>query len=665
MNKFRTLLSLIIYTLLLCNQSIEGQLLKDGTPFVGGQIFIEPGLSSGRIDTLFLRMKENHMTMCRIRMFESYMRTDNGWDFTLFDHAFRSAEKYGVKVYATLFPETEKTDIGGWKFPADDTQKEQFARFIRNLVTHYKDHPALYGWVLINEPGIDKLPDTDFVNQHYVAWKKEHPSKDFKPNGYPILMETQKQEFHKDINSSFLHWIADEIKKIDSNHDIHVNTHAIFQNCAQYDFPRWRTFLTSLGGSAHAAWHFSYFDRKQYALAMLANAEIIRSGAGELPWFMTELQGGNNTYSGGQAMCPTPEEIRQWLWITVGCEGKGSIFWSFNPRSSGIESGEWAMINFQDKPSQRLISAGKTAEVFQSNSQLLSNLKLIPSGIDVLYFRESLWTEQLMAVGGDQYLARRPGAVMKSAIACFRALTELGLNVGFKEANEYDFSHNDYRGQSLLISHQIAIPSYYKEKLQQFVKKGGTLLVEGLSAFFDEDLHCTMNTGFMFQELFGGNISEFEIKENLFHLQIKNTQLPVHAWQGTIAFGKEDNYELIHENPYGKGKVIWLPSCVALGAWVSSDYNDLSAFLISKLPLSNRTISFDGHYDNLLMRTLTSGKDVVVICINKSGYEEKVQLRNIDLNRKNEIIYADAGCRLEDGRLIIAPEGILVLKTEN
>ena len=36
---------------------------------------------------------------------------------------------------------------------------------------------------------------------------------------------------------------------------------------------------------------------------------------------MTELQGGNNVYSGGVAMCPTPDEIMQWLWIVAGTEG--------------------------------------------------------------------------------------------------------------------------------------------------------------------------------------------------------------------------------------------------------------------------------------------------------------------------------------------------------
>ena len=31
-----------------------------------------------------------------------------------------------------------------------------------------------------------------------------------------------------------------------------------------------------------------------------------------MPFWVTELQGGNNTYSGYKAFCPTKEEITQW-----------------------------------------------------------------------------------------------------------------------------------------------------------------------------------------------------------------------------------------------------------------------------------------------------------------------------------------------------------------
>ncbi len=650
---------LFIKILVFPGGSVHARPVKiDAVPFLGTQVFIEPGQSRSLIEQWFQTMHENGMTVCRIRMFESYMlQPDGSWDFTLFDHAFYAADKYGIKVYATLFPATAKTDIGGWKFPVDEMQQASFACFIKALVSHYKDFPALYGWVLINEPGIDKLPDTPFMRDKRNLWQQAHPAKDFKANGYPVLMDMQSQQFHTDLNTSFLRWIADEIRKYDTGHDIHVNNHAIFQNYAQYDFPAWRSFLTSLGGSAHAAWHFGYFDRQQYALAMLANAEIIRSGAGHLPWFMTELQGGNNTYSGMNAMCPTPEEIRQWLWITLACEGKGGIFWSLNPRSSGIEAGEWAMIDFQGKPTERLHAAKEVSEVIAGNADVFKNPRIISSGIDIVYFKESLWAESLMAIQNDRYVGRQPGAVIKSPVACLKALTERGLNVGLKDINEYDFTQKDYTGKSILISNQISMPSQYREWLETFVSRGGTLLVEGLSAFFDEDLHTTMNTGFMFEKLFGGNISEFILKDNLFMVEAGGYHLPAHLWYGKMA-GQD---VAVSQHSYGKGHVLWLPSNVALGAWVSGDYKPLSDYLFSVLPRSSDAVSFDKHHENVLMRTLQSGKEKLLICVSKSTKEEHITLDNLEVKTARQL-YAAPGCRMTGDKLVMSPEGILVVQ---
>lgn len=652
----------ILSTGSICSQSRQDK--NFNAPFFGAQVFIEPGQTQPLIESWFKTLRDNGMTYCRIRMFESYMlQSDGTWDFTLFDYAFHAADKYGIRVYATLFPATAKTDIGGWKFPENEEQKQSFSRYIQAIVSHYRTFPALHGWVLINEPGMNGVfPQSDFISQQRREWDRKNPPRDFKENGYPILMTTANRAFLKDLNTSFLNWIADEILKYDTAHDMHVNPAGIFLNYPEYDLPAWRKFLTSLGGSAHAAWHFSAFTRQQYALAMLATAEIIRSGAGDLPWFMTELQGGNNTYSGMQAMCPTPEEIEQWLWIILGCEGKGSIFWMLNPRSSGIESGEWAMIDFQGNPSERLKAVQKTAKAVKENKELLSHLKIISSGIDVVYLKEAAWAEELMTKSHDVYTGRQHGAAFKSAAACFKALTERGLNVGLKELQEYDFTQEDYTEKSIIISHQICFPSQYRERLETFVQKGGTLFIDGLTAFFDEDLHNTMNTGFTLQNLLGGNISEFILKENLFTLQHNEHQLPVHAWLGTIYTPDQSASAFVHENKYGKGKVIWFPSPVGLGAWVSKEYRPLSDFLISLLPLSPDAIMFEKHHGNMLMRTLKSGNETILICINKSTQPETIRLKNALISNKSKVVYKSSDASFDTKQITINPEGIIVIK---
>lgn len=659
MLKIRFLLIMTVLLLSAFNHAQSKQLEKDAIPFFGAQVFIEPGQTQQQIEDWFKTLSENRMTVCRIRMFESYMlQPDGSWDFTLFDYAFRAADKYGVKVYATFFPATEKTDIGGWKFPKDEEQKASFSRYIKALVTHYKNFPSLHGWVIINEPGMGgHYPRTDFLQNARMQWDKAHPARDFKGNGFPILMTTRDKEFLNEFTTEFLGWIAEEIKKYDTSHDIHVNPAAVFSNYGDYDFPAWRQFLTSLGGSAHPSWHFGYFTRQQYPLAMLALAEILRSGAGDMPWFMTEIQGGNNTYSGGNAMCPTSEEIAQWLWIVLGCEGKGGIFWMLNPRSSGIEAGEWAMIDFQGKPSERLEAAKEIAKVVDNHADIFRNPRIIPSGIDVVYIKEALWAENLMGKSRDLYQGRSHGAVIKSPIACFKALTERGLNVGLKEIGEYDFSQADYTGRSIIISNQISIPTDYRKPLETFVARGGTLLVEGLSAFFDEDLHNTMNTGFIFERLFGGNVSEFILKDNLFTINAGRHKLPVHLWQGKIA----DKSTPVPEHTFGKGRVIWFPSNIALGAWVSGDFGPLSDYLYETLPKPAKALSFDRHHEGVLLRTLETGKGKLLICVNKSEEKEIITVNNLTGNDKSAILYASSGCSVNGDKITMCPDGILVM----
>lgn len=633
-------------------------------PFIGAQVFIEPGQTEAYIDDLFETMSENGMSMCRIRMFESYMRkSDGNWDFALFDNAFKAANKYGVKIYCTFFPATDKLDIGGWKFPYDELQWTSFKDFIKNLTLHYKDNPALAGWVLINEPGIGggNYPHSPFLNAERQKWDSENPDKEFTDKGYPILMNTRDQRFVNYVTTKFLNSIATEIRKYDSNHDIHVNPAGVFSNYGDYDFPAWRSFLTSLGGSAHPSWHFYDFKREEYSLGMLILSEMLRSGAGDMPWFMTEIQGGNNTYSGSNAFCPTPYEISQWLWTIIGCEGKGGIFWMLNPRASGIEAGEWALLNFQNKPSERMKAAKEVSKVINNYPEIFSNIHEISSGIDILYLKESLWAENRMGKSKDIYEGRCHGAVFKSAVSCFRALSERGLNVGLKEFNEYDFTKDSYKGKTVILANQIALPPRYYSQLERFVKNGGTLIVEGLTGYFDENLHAQVVTGSPYYKLFGDEISEVILDSKLFYVDESDVNLPVHLWHSTFS----NNFDNCIETAYGKGKVVWFPSNIALGARVADKYEPLSRFLFKKSVINDNSIRFDKYYRNVILRTLETDKGKLLICISNSKDKVSPVIEGFNNSISPKILFATEGSSVLNNSIIMNPNSICVCLIEN
>ena len=648
------------------------QTSKNEVPMIGAEVFIEPGQTPEEIDTWFRRLKEAAMTVTRIRMFESYMhKPDGSWDYSLFDLAFRAAEKYDIKIYGNLFPVTSFTDVGGFKFPRDEDHLKSIAVYIKHLVTHFKQFSSLYGWVPINEPGVGRIPNQEFSKNKFIAWKEKEPVSAYNSKGYDQF-DFADERFLVDYNTWFLKWLTDEIHTYDPGRPIHVNNHAIFQNAAEYNFPEWRKFLTSLGGSAHASWHFGYFTREQYAVAVSANSEMLRSGAGNIPWLMTELQGGNNTYSGYAAMCPTKEEISQWLWITIGTESKGTIFWCLNPRASGFEAGEWAMLDFQDEPTDRMKAASEVIAVIQKNKNLFANARVVESGIDVLYSRESLWIEKKLQTGGPFYEGRNTGGVMKSALAYFEALGEMGIQSGFREFSEYDFTKSDYKGSTIVLAHQISIPSGYWKSLAHFVDKGGKLIVDGLTGFYNENAINIMKTGFPLQDLFGGNIKEYKLIDDIFDLKLPdaNLTLPAHLWKGTIKavsakpVGVSNNEIIASLNQYGKGEVIWIPSLVGLGSRIKKDYTQLSYLLEKEATLSLEDIPFRfvELQNGLLMKTMQSAKSIITIIINKSAEKRDVQLQGKGIKLKPRTLYADNGGSVSNATVQIFPEETIVIE---
>ena len=177
-------LILLFLSALLLPEYVKGQqsISVDDYPLIGAQVFIEPGQTEEETEGWFRTMRDNGMSVCRIRMFESYMRKPGGWDFSLFDRAFRLAEKYDIKIIGTFFPLTEKTDIGGWKFPESRVQLNSFAEYIKQMTTHFKQFKSLYAWVLINEPG-GGLKDNEFSRQMRKEWNRQYPQPEYLENG--------------------------------------------------------------------------------------------------------------------------------------------------------------------------------------------------------------------------------------------------------------------------------------------------------------------------------------------------------------------------------------------------------------------------------------------------------------------------------------------------
>lgn len=639
-------------------------------PSIGAQVYIEPGQTAEEIEGWFSIMAEYDMTVCRIRMDETHMaQADGSWDFALYDAAFEAAERHGVRVFATLFPANTGTGVGGFKFPEDAAHLAAIGRYIEAVVPHFSKHPALFAWVLQNEPGVGGiLPKGAYTEQAWSEWKASNPLP-ADPNGF-MGEDFREPEFIRQHTTAYLSWIAGEIEKYDPGRHLHVNSHMLFVTLPEYEFPAWRKLLSSFGASMHPSWHFGYFERDQYPVAMGANNDIIRAGAGDKPFWVTELQGGNNSYSGFNPLTPSAEEIEQWLWGSLFSGAEGIIFWCLNPRKAGLEAGEWSLLDFLDEPTDRMEAAGAIAEWLTKHPDFAS-ARPHTANVHVLYNRESMYLQrkrEVRSVEVVQYFeGRLPGATIKSVLAQYEALLEQGITPEIGSMDDFDWKARGKAGAAVIIPHQIVLPRRHWEGLKTFVAAGGQLLLTGLSAHFDEYGQNIMTGGFPFREVLGGQVREFRVRGNTFPMSINDQELPAHLWQGTLAVdeGEVLSYApdsvpvaLLHQ--YGKGRTLWIPSPIGLGAW-QQDNRPLAQLLQNWLKNAETPpVRFNEHHPGVTMKTMIAESGLYTMLINKNDYPKQVALDFAE-PRSGQVLYDTAGAECKGNTILLPPDACVVL----
>lgn len=608
-------------------------------PLTGAQVFIEPGQSAEEIDGFFRTLAQNGMQVARIRMFGAHMlRNDAAPDFTLYDTAFDAAHRHGIRLFATLFPPTDElNDVGGFKFPRSKAHLEEVRRYIRTIVSHFAAKPALYAWVLQNEPGTGghSVRATDLSDSVRQIWSGNRQTETPR-DGY-LKVDFSDEEFLKYYTKWYLNWIADQVRQADTGHYLHINPHALLSNLPEYDFRGYEQFLSSLGVSMHLSWHFGDFTRQQYPLGVAMMCDIIREKAGRNPFWITELQGGNVTASGYVPLCPSAQEISQYMWtgIASGCEG--NIFWTLNARRSVMEAGEWALLDYQGAPSDRLEAAAGVARTIQTNRLLFSGAKPADSPLTILYNEESLTIQRRNSevVKDSAHEGRKASAVIRSIIAAYEAIAAHGMTPNLSSMGYFDWDPSKH--PVAIVPNCVSLPHKYHRPMAEFVRNGGKLIVTGLSGYYDENMSCLMMGEFPLAECFGGSISEFKVTDDYFDLSLcgglKGT-VPAHLWRGII---KPSTAECIARyggdicatrNSYGKGEVYWIPSPIHLGSYRRDNsrlvelYGTLCGDAIAREPVRFKTPE-----QGILLRVTETPDATIayVVNTNTSGRNRKIR----------------------------------------
>jgi len=645
-------------------------------PKIGAQVWIEPGQTNEEIDRWFKILSDHYMPCARLFIMWNYIEMQQDiWDFTLYDQAFIAADKYGIKIQATLTANhgPAHRDERFWYHNQNGTIfscKDQLSGaeiYIQKTVGHYKSHPALETWWLQNEPG-QRATHDELALDRFRVWLKEkyistdslngawmtdfksfeiidyHPSWDGLPGFYSPQPYHDWNIFWRDHLTWYMGWIAEQIRKYDNIHPIHVNPHAVFDILPKYDLPAWRNFLNSLGASIHPSWHFSIFERDQYALGVSAVCQIIKGAIEPKPFWISELQGGNNIFSSLNPLYPDLKDIGQWVWTGIGSGADKIIFWCLNARRTGNEAGEWSMLDYQGNPSERLKETARIASIVDENAEFFSNALPVSSSVTIILSPETMLAEARQNQFGD-IPGRSSNAHILSALAFFETLSEMGISAGIKQADDYQWTEIKAKPEVAILPNLTCMPSYLIPELETFVRNGNKLIITGLSGYFDEHENNVIQTGFPLQNLVGGTIKEIKLIREIFPYKLNgmSDSLPVHMWETEIfpatgkVEGKSGNKVIALRNQFGKGEVLWVPAMIGLGAWLN-DNGPLAKLLIHEGLLDSDTFSFGSHYPGLLMKVLKNKNKYMFVLVNGTEDGKDVLIRPLDY-LKTQFLY--------------------------
>ncbi|TZF81107.1 hypothetical protein FW774_19425 [Pedobacter sp. BS3] len=668
---------------------------------IGSEIWIEPGQRKEEIEEWFRLSSQNKMRSVRLFMMWNYIEEKPGvFNFIQYDWAFAAANKYNIKIEATLCaihgPVSASKIYHGRPqfnelFPTEELMHKS-AIYIEKTVNKYKNNKALESWWLLNEPrrfdatsplATQKLQE--WVKQKYKtieavnkAWIENY--KNFTEIKYDPLWTQGNYfywpvpsidwyQFQRDYLTFNLQWIAGQIRQYDKKTEITMNPANVFESAHQYDLPAYKTFNNILGASMHASWQLRFMEREQYGYAVAGISEILKGAAPQGKFWISELQGGNNIWSGKTPMCPDSLDLAQWIWTGIGSGARKVVYWALNYRRQGIEAGEWGLFGFRGEATDRSRVTLKMNQVLEKYQAFFKDAKPYKPKVTLILSPETMRVLLHIDAFGTGARLFDKDAHMRSLMMWFVALQEIGCQADIRYMNDYEWNSPE-QGRIAILANAVSIPTAQVTQIQQFVASGNQLIAEGLTGFFDEYETNTFQTSFDMEKLLGGRMTDIRYQEDPKSFQVdgQEEKLPAYIWKpllqatsGTAKIAGKDGGDIIAlRNSFGNGTTLWMPACFSLGALPSNTRPlALLAGTELKTTLQSQPFYFKEYTKGALLRMMQNGNQYLTVITNNNKTAINAELVNT-LKLNPTVIFGN-GAALEGTKVHLTGRETLVI----
>ena len=514
----------------------------DTSVLLGSQYYVNSDDTPEQIRSGIHAMGQAGLKLVRIFLQWTHVEPRQGyWFWDQYDALFDTAAEEGIGVIITLTaihpPGWMKITFGPQDLGPLEDEKfwAQAANYIREVAARYTNHPAMHSWILNNEPQLS-LPREEsvlkrfrrFVSQKYNGEIEQLNRRSFQQLDSFDELSFSAGEGGFSAYTGRLNWlefmafrmievlarIKEIIRATGDTHPVHVNPHGLVSaNFIPEGQSIWGEgrLVDFMGCSAHPSWHSTRFlpDRLHQSVAFYADLMRGSTCAPKNYFWVTELQGGTNIYSALTYLGPSGEDLRSWMWESIGAGAKGVVFWCFNYRTSGYEAGEWSLYDQQGRPSRRLKEVTKLAEFLKKHHELFAASAPAQAQVALLYSEANWRLGTVEGQGQDPEYPRNVLMAADSLTGAWMAFADAGFSVDLiDEVGLQNGAASNY--PVLIVPGCTTLEDASLPALQAYVEAGGTLVADGLCGYKKTDGWLRDVASNPINELFGVAVADIQ-----------------------------------------------------------------------------------------------------------------------------------------------------------
>jgi beta-galactosidase len=625
--------------------------------YVGANYHPHDDKNMAKINADIQLMKEAGFKVVRMGhlAWDSYEPSEGKFDFGWFDKVMDRMNEAGIKVILDIairpapiwlhhkYPSIDIVDVNGARlYPnhrymedVGDAMYQQYAvRYADTITKHYGKHPAVIAFGIDNESGDGRISYSETAKKRFIAWLKNKYSTldklnkawatqrwsrrigQFEEIGFPVATHTtdvpeKMLDFRRFVSDDINQLLFKVIDKVNRNAPkAFVNTNAWYYSPLKYfDYASiaYSGKMTREGCGFYPGNSLTTNWGLMGALFGIARIQFESTN----PFWCTEFT----------TMTAVPNSIRKSAYATLMYGNQMVCGWTWQSMHSGEEQYLEGMLDWDGTPNRK----------YNEYKRIAAEFKKIEK-----YFPYKLQPEVGLAFSFPSQIASAcfPERHDEQLEACFDLLYYRNM-----DARVVEISKSDLHYKLLFVPGVAVMDETTANKLREYVKNGGTVVMTSNSAIVDETgkVFASTHPGRL-NDVFGIRVAGYEETESLNEISgrsFKGKKLEVNYKGKTITAESarfdvieskgaevlgnitslDQDRPIITSNKYGKGKAIYI------GLPAKGDVlNPLLDDLISELSIKKGPDVPAG----VMARQIDSNH---ILYLNVSGEAKEIQLK--------------------------------------